>query len=522
MTSTVRNLAAASLIVMAGFVASRILGLVRNMVILSQFGAGREYEAFLAAIAIPDLVFQVLAGGAVGSAFIPVFKGYFARGEDAAGWRLTNSVMTIAVLATLPTAALLSLLARPVVVPLIVPGWDSASRELTAQLMQIMLISPVVFAVSGFVTSVLNSFQRFAWAALAPVIYNLAIIVAALLARPVGLGIQAVALGVTVGAGLHLLIQIPSLLAQGFRPRPRLDWRSSGVREVSRLVMPRMLGLAVVQLNLLVNVVLASFLMVGSLGYLNVAWLLIMSPLVLAMSISTAVFPTLAEESALERRDEVRRLFLLSLRLILFVTVPASVGLIALGEPIVELFFERGAFDAESTRLTAYALRFYALGLAGHAAVEIVTRVFYAFHDTWTPVRVAIGAIALNLVLSLVLMQTPLNFGGLALASSLAALIEGGMLLWLLSLRFQRQDGESLELANLGRWLGRVASAALIMGLVLVLARDWLQLHLASESILGHTLILLTGIAFGAALYVLLTTALRLPEPATLRSLLRR
>ena len=519
MASTVRRLAAASLVVMAGFVASRILGLVRNMVILSQFGAGREYEAYLAAIAIPDLVFQVLAGGAVGSAFIPVFKGYFALGKGEAGWRLTSSAMTLAVLLTLPVVLALGLLARPLVVPAIVPGWDAPSHDLTAELMQIMLVSPVVFAVSGFATSVLNSFQRFAWAALAPVFYNLAIIAAALLARPLGLGIHAVAMGVTAGSLLHLLIQVPSLLAQGYRFRPLVDWRSEGVRQVGRLMLPRMLGLAVVQVNQLVNVVLASFLVVGSLGFLNVSWLLIMSPLVLAMSVSTAVFPTLAEESALDRRDEVSRLFNLSLRMILFLTVPAAIGLLALGEPIVRVLFERGEFDAESTRLTAYALRFYALGLTGHAAVEIVNRVFYAFHDTWTPVRAAVGAIVLNLVLSVTLMQTPLNYGGLALANSIAALAEGGVLLWLLS---RRLGGGELALGGLADWLGRVAGAALLMGLVLRLAGDALFPRLDSQAPLEHTLALLVTIAAGVGLYLAMARLFRLDELAALRALLRR
>src|SRR5919198_5771356 len=216
MSDSIRSLAAASLVVMTGFVASRVLGLVRNMVITSQFGTGREYEAYVAAIAIPDLVFQVLAGGAVGSAFIPVFSGYFARGDQDDAWRLTNSAMTLAFVLTLPVAVGLAVLARPVA-EVVVPGWDAESKDLTAQLMRIMLGSPVIFAVSGFATSVLNSFQRFAWAALAPVAYNLAIIAAALLARPLGLGIQGVAIGVAVGAGVHLLVQVPSLLAQGFR-----------------------------------------------------------------------------------------------------------------------------------------------------------------------------------------------------------------------------------------------------------------------------------------------------------------
>jgi putative peptidoglycan lipid II flippase len=505
---------------MLGFVASRVLGLFRNMAILSQFGAGRDYEAYLAAIAIPDLVFQVLAGGAVGSAFIPVFKSYFARGADSDAWRLTNSVMTLAFVTTVPVTILLALLSRPLAEYVVVPGWDPSSKDLTAHLMRIMLVSPVIFAVSGFATSILNSFQRFAWAALAPVFYNLAIIVAALAARPLGLGIQGVAIGVVVGAGLHLLVQIPSLVGQGFQFRPMVDLGLSGVREVGRLMGPRMIGLGVVHLNQLLAIVLASFLVVGSLGYLNVAWLLIMSPLVLAMAVSTAVFPTLAEESALERRDEVRGLFLMALRMIVFLTVPASIGLIALAEPIIRLFFERGEFSAESTRMTAFALRFYALGLLGHATVEIVDRVFYAFHDTWTPVKVAVGAIVANLGLSVVLMRTPLNYGGLALANALAAVGEGAALVWLLSRKMRSENGRGLGLANLGHGLGRIAAAALMMGIAVFLLGELLFRSIELAPTIEHALVLLACISGGAAVYLVLARALRVQEVATLWRLL--
>jgi putative peptidoglycan lipid II flippase len=516
-----RSLAGASLVVMLGFVASRLLGLVRNMAILSQFGAGREYEAYIAAIAIPDLVFQVLAGGAVGSAFIPVFNSYFARGSEEDAWRLTNSVLTLAFVITLPVTLLLGVVAGPLVEYVVVPGWDTESKQLTAHLMRIMLVSPVVFAISGFATSVLNSFQKFAWAALAPIFYNLSIIVAAFVARPLGTGIEAVALGVAVGACLHLLVQVPSLLALGFRFRPMVDLALEGVRQVGRLMAPRMIGLGVIQLNQLINVILASFLVVGSIGFLNVAWLMIMSPLVLAMAVSTAVFPTLAAESALERREEVRKLFMLAFRMIVFLTVPASIGLIALGEPIIRLFFERGEFDAQSTRMTAFALQFYALGLVGHATVEIVDRVFYAFHDTWTPVRVALGAIVGNLALSLVLMRTPLNYGGLALANALAAVAEGGCLVWLLSRKMRTETGQGLGLGHLGNGLSRIVLAALAMGAIVILLRDILFRQIEFAPTLEHTVVLMVCIAGGTATYLALARVLRVQEMATLWRLVR-
>jgi putative peptidoglycan lipid II flippase len=311
-------------------------------------------------------------------------------------------------------------------------------------------------------------------------------------------------------------VQVPSLLQQGFRFRPVIDLKLSGVREVGRLMLPRMLGLGVVQLNQIANVVLASFLQVGSLGYLNVAWLMIMSPLVLAMAVSTAIFPTLVTESALAHRTEVRQLFLLSLRLILFLTLPASIGLIVLGEPLVRLLFEHGEFSPESTRQTAFALKFYALGLAGHAVVEIADRVFYAFHDTWTPVRAALGAIAMNLVLSLVLMRTPLEHGGLALANAIAALVEGGVLLLLLSRRMRSESGEGLGLVKLVNGLGKISVAALFMGVIVVLARDGLLLAVEPAATVEYGAVLGVCIALGGVAYVAFARLLRAEEIASL------
>jgi putative peptidoglycan lipid II flippase len=510
MYARARSLAAASLVVMAGFVASRVLGLVRNIVIAQQFGTGREYEAFVAALIVPDLVFQVMAGGAVGSAFIPVFKAYFARDDDEAAWRMTSTLMTIAVIGTGSVALVLAVAAREVT-ELVVPGWDAESKDLTATLMRTMLISPIVFAVSGFATSVLNSFERFALAALAPIVYNASIIASAIFLRP--LGIEGVAIGVVLGAGLHLLVQVPGLIALGMRFRPSVRLDHPGVHEVARLMGPRMVGLGVVHVSALVNVMLASYLIEGSVGYLAIAWLMTMTPLVLAMAVSTAVFPTLAEESARSHTDAVSEVFLLSLRTILFLTVPMAVGLIVLGEPLIRLLFERGEFTALSTTMTAYALTFYAIGLAGHATVEIADRVFYALNDTRTPVLIALGAFVLNFALSLLLMRTPLNYGGLALANSLAALAEATILMLVVSRRLS-----GLDLRSVGHSLLRTVSASALMGVMIAtlprLLQDWFSLARTIELSLAVMIAVLTG----AGIYLLLSHLMRSEE---LRVLLR-
>ena len=511
-----RKLAQGALVVMTGFLLSRLLGAVRNIVIAAHFGAGTEYGAYVAAIALPDLVFQILVGGAVGSAFIPVFKRYHATGQDDDAWYLTSSVINIFVLVAVATSALLAIFARPIM-DVWVAGQDAEFRDLVASLTRILLISPAVFAVSTFCSSVLNSYNRFAIAAMAPLMYNLSIIAAAWgLSGP--LGIYGLALGAVVGAVLHLLVQLPFCFRLGMRWRPILDFGHSGVREVVRLFAPRVLGLGVVQLNQVLSaIVLASFLGAVSIGYLNYAWQLIMLPLALAMAVGTAVFPTLSEESALEHTARFEQVFLFSLRMVLFLTIPATVGLIALGKPLIQLIFERGQFALDNaTDPTAAATVFYALGLAGHATVEIVDRVFYARHDTRTPVMAAVIAVFVNLVASLLLMQTALTFRGLALASSLAALVEASVLL-----RFTATRLPGLTISRLATPALRIGAASLVMGLPVAWLSGRLDPLLRPYGTPGEAVLLAICIGAGALLYALVSLAFRSDEIQALWRLVR-
>jgi putative peptidoglycan lipid II flippase len=399
---------------------------------------------------------------------------------------------------------------------IIAPGSPPEFRDLAASLTRILLITPAVFAASTFCASVLNSYHRFAVAALAPLMYNLAIIAGAFfLTGP--FGIYGLAIGAALGAVLHLLIQVPALMRLGMHWQPVVDLGHNGVREVARLFAPRVLGLGVVQLNkVLSGVLFASFLAAGSIAALDYAWLMIMTPLALAMAIGTAVFPTLSQASALEHRSQVQQVFQLSLRMILFLTVPASIGLMVLGEPVIRLFFERNQFTPESTALTAYALVFFAIGLAGHATVEIVDRVFYALHDTRSPVLVAIGAIGLNVVLSLILMRTALNFGGLALANSIAALVEAGVLIRLIHARLP-----GVDMRGLGTSLVRMLAASLVMGLPVAWLAERLEPMLSLYGTPGQAVLLAVCVSCGAALYAVASLAFRSHELTALWRLVR-
>ncbi|MBI5876756.1 MAG: murein biosynthesis integral membrane protein MurJ [Chloroflexi bacterium] len=503
------SLLRAATIVSAAFVASRALGLLREVVISAQFGTSAELDAYLAAFRIPDILFQLIAGGALGSAFIPTFAAYLARDDEPGAQALATTVINL-VLGLLSAVALIIALAAPWLVSVIVaPGFTPAQQALTVSLMRLMLVSTVIFGVSGIVMGVLNARQHFLLPALAPVVYNLAITGGALLLGP-SLGVAGLALGVVAGAAGHLLIQVPALMRAHFHWSSAVDLRHPGVHAVARLMGPRVVGLAITQLNFLVNTILASGLAAGSLAALNYAWLLMLLPQgIIAQAMATALFPTLAAQSARGETTALRATLSSSLRGLLFFMLPAAVGLMVAGGPLVAVLLQRGRFGADSTALTVYALQFYALGLVGHAVLEIVTRGFYALHDTRTPVMIGVAAMALNLLLSLLLIG-PLSFGGLALANSIATLLEAAAITWLLRARLGGLDGRALSGAA---W--RMALAAVVMGACLAG-------FLALAPGLNLWLSALGCLSIGGAAYLGAAYALRIDELRRVPQLLRR
>jgi len=509
------RIARAATQVMALFVLSRALGLAREIVIGAVFGTSAEYDAYLAAARIPDLLFSLMAGGALASAFIPPLAGYFARDDAEGGWRLASAVVNLVLVALTLAAGLAWAVAPALVATVLAPGFPPPQQALTVSLMRMMLVAPVLFGVSGVVMGILNTRQHFVLPALAPSLLNLSLIAAAgLLASR--MGARALALGYVVGAVLHLAVQLPGLPRVGARYHPVFTLSDPGVREVLRLMAPRVLGLAAVHLNFLVNTNIASRLGEGAVSALNYAWLLMLLPQgVFAQAVATAAFPTFAEQAARGERASMRHTLATTLRMVFFVTVPAAMGLLVLRRPLVALLFERGAFQAASTDAVAWALAFYALGLVGHAGVEIVVRAFYALHDTWTPVWVGGLAMSLNVVLSLTLpgvfawMGLPAH-GGLALANSVATLLEMGGLMVLLRPRLGGVEGRVL-----GASVARSGLAAGAMGLLLAL---WQRaLPGASGAVVGAG-----GILLGAGAYLLAAVLIGMDEVRAVRAMLNR
>ncbi len=500
-SATSRRVAGAALIVMAFFIISRFTGLAREIIIGARFGTSAEYDAYLAAFRVPDLLFQLVAGGALGSAFIPVFAGHWVRGEKPAAWLLFSRVLNLVTLLLILLAATAILFAQPLVSNIIAPGFSPEQQAETAQLMRIMLTGTVVFGASGLVMGALNATQHFLWPAAAPVVYNLAIIASVWWLAP-RMGIAGLAWGVVAGAIGHLLVQLPQLMRTGVVYAPSADLRDAGVREVLRLMGPRVLGLFFVQMQFLVNTILASGLAAGSLSALNYAWLIMLLPLgIFAQSVATAVFPTFAAQIAEGDADAMRRTLSQTLRTVLFLIIPAAVGLITFGAMIVRLLLERGSFTADSTALVAYALAFYALGLVGHASLEIMVRAFYALHNTWTPVLVGVGAMLLNILLSFWWVQ-PLGFGGLALANSVATLLEALLLLILLRRALGGIDGRALALSA-----GRTALAAAVMGAALYPLAQWAAAQSQSVRLLVDLGALLGGVAIFVGVSALVARA---------------
>ncbi len=503
------RLAQASLILMLAYVASRVLGLVRELVISYQFGTTRDLDAYQAAFRIPDLLFQILAAGAMGAAFIPPFTAYLARKREDEAWRMASTVLN-ATFAVLAVAAGLAALFAPQLAPLVAPGFDAEARALTASLMRIMLVSPVLAGLSGLATAILNSYQEFLLPALSPVVYNLSIIVAGLTLAPRSqMGVRGLAIGVAVGAALHLLIQVPGLVQRNRGYRLAIEPQQAGAREVGRLMLPRMAGLGAIQVNFLANTIIASGLAVGSIAALNYAFQLVMLPWgIFASAISTAVFPTLAEQAALARSEDIKRTLTASLRVILYLTVPAGVGLFVLREPLIRLLFERGEFTASSTAMTAQALMFYAPGLFAIAATEIITRGFYALHDTKTPVQVGVATVLLNILLSLLLSRR-MGHGGLALAYALANSLETLTLLAIIRRRLGGLDDRRLVASVL-----RTLVASLVMGEGLALGLYAAGDLLVASSLLVRLMLLTILMLIGGLLYLCLTIWLGSEEVA--------
>ncbi len=507
------RLAKSAGVVGAATLTSRILGLVRDQVLAYLFGAADAMDAFNVATRIPNLFRDLFAEGAMSAAFVPTFMRKLTHDGRAAAWRLGAQLMNALIAVTGVVVVAGMVFAEPLVRLLAGSYADVPGKlELTVLLTRILLPFLTLVAIAAAIMGMLNSLNRFFTPALSPAMYNVGIIAAGALLVPLmpGLGLDpivAIAIGALLGGIGQVALQAPMLFREGFRYEAKLNPSDPDLQQVLRLMGPGTLAGAAVQINLLVNMVLATGQGTGAVSWLGYAFRVMYLPIGLfGVSIAAANLPVVSRHAARNEPHEIRAAVSRALRLMLTVSVPATVGLIVLGQPIVELIFERGSFTPADSAATAAALLFYAPGLAGYSAVRIAVPCFYALGNSRTPAMISMGAVALNIVLNLALVQV-LGYRGLALGTSIAAVANAVLLLILLR---RRLDG--LDLPRVCLTLGKMVVASAAMGAVAWWFHGWLVEMWEGVSLSLRLLRVTASMAVAVAVLFVAARALRVRE----------
>jgi len=494
----------------------QLAGLVRGILIASAFPAA-ELDAFSAANRVSETLFNLIAAGALGSAFLPVFTSLLVKNHRTSAWKLASSLIMLVTLILSLAALLAALFAPQIVRYLLAPGLarDPQLFALTVNLLRIQSVSAVLFGLGGLVISILNAHQFFLIPQLTAAMYQVGQIFGVLvLAR--WLGIYGLAWGVVIGSTLFLLIQLPILFKLKGEFTPSLGLMNPDVKKVIQLMGPRVFGTAIVQLNFWVNTNLGSRMAEGSIISLSYGFMLmLMAQAAIAQSAAIAAMPTFSVQYALGKLDEMRMSLASTLRGIFLLALPASVGLILLARPIIAMLYQRGEFNAVIAEMTAWALLWYAAGLVGHSLMEVLTRAFYAQHDTKTPVIIGTIAMGLNVLFSFMFVRVFsqigwMPHGGLALANSLATALEATALFI-----FMRRRLNGIEGNYIARGFIACALASLGMGIGL-----WFWLQAAGS--LTRWVVTLGGVMIGGIIYGVGVILLRVPEVQMFTSAITR
>ncbi len=516
-------LSAAFLLACVGAV-SRMLGFFRNALLAAHFGAGDELDVYFAAFRIPDFLFNVLFLGALSAGFIPVFIAYWTKGEREAAWKLTNDMVHMAI-AVFVVVSVALMLAAPLFMPYVVPGFSEEKLAEAIALTRIMLLQPLILAISGVFAGVLQSLRRFFVYALTPVFYNVGIIVGIVALAP-RYGVKGLAWGVVIGAFLHALIQLPALARTGYRYSFTLHTAFAGLRRVLALMIPRAVGLMIVQVNLLITTRFASLIGGGALAVFNFASdLQGFSIGVIAASFAVAAFPTLAEEGSASKEHAFGETLVKTSRQIAFFLIPATALFIILRAQIVRVTLGYGAFAQgwEDTRLTAAALGILSIGILAQGLYLVVVRAFFALHDTTTPLLVGAASAFLNVLLSFWWVRV-WGLPGLALAFVSANIVHTTLLFLMLwsnipSLPFVRLLEGFVRFV-----LGGLFAAAVAYGTLYSIDAfyRYFEIPFQTNTVVGIFLQgLLAGVA-GVGAYLALTAVWRLPEVHDLAVTIRR
>ena len=496
---------------------SRVFGFLRDMVIAMAFGSSSSADAFFVAFRIPNMQRRILAEGAMTAAFIPVFTETLTKKGESVAWKLAANLFNILIL-VLSSASLLILIFSPAVITVFAPGFidEPGKFELTVKLTRCMAPYLFFIGLAAFCMGILNTLKVFALPAAAPISQNISMILSVLFISPLmDEPIIGLAIGVVVGGALQLLIQLSAVLKKGMHFEKTLNFKQKEVFKIVRLMGPVILGLAVYELNIMIDTLIASLLPGGSISYLYYGNRLVQLPLgIFAVALGVALLPTLSSQAAKGNLKELVQTLGFSIRLILFITIPATVGLIILREPIINTLWQRGEFLASTTDGTAIALLYYSIGLCAYSGIKIIAPAFYSLQDTKTPAKIGIYSMILNTVLNLILMG-PLQHGGLALATSIAALFNVALLIYYLRKRLGLMGGRKILRSTI-----KMAFAALAMGIITYLGRE--SFYYISDPLLIRLFVLTACISFGMLVYALLSQFMRNEEWRFLLDLIKK
>ncbi len=491
------SVAMAALIISLAGIISRILGLFRDRILASQFGAGDTLDIYYAAFRIPDLVYNLLVLGALSAAFIPVFTSLHSTDEKKEAWSLASGMLnlqTIAVFLISGTFALFS----PWLLHIITPGFSDEKIAITSVFSRIMFLSPILLGISAIFGGILVSFKKFLIYSLAPIFYNVGIIIGALVFVPI-MGSHGLAWGVVLGAGLHMLVQYPTVRFSGFHYRP-ISFsilKNHHVRKVIRLMIPRALGIAVNQVNLLVITIFASTLAAGSLTIFTFANNIQATPIGLfGSSFAIAVFPLLSTYAAKNKWVEFSESFFKIMRQILFFIIPLSIVLIILRAQIVRVVLGSGKFDWEDTVLTFQTLGLLSISLFAQALIPLITRSFYAIHNTKTPFYIALISETVNILL-VILLIGKYSVLGLAVAFSAGSLVNMSLLLIYL-----RKNLPGFKFSGISDWLFNIILASGITGIAIQISKYGVGHFVDIDTFLGIFLQLTASSAIGFLVFI--------------------
>jgi putative peptidoglycan lipid II flippase len=520
-TSPGGSLARQAGLISAMTLASRVLGLVREMVFARLLGAGLHADAFQAAFRIPNLLRDLFAEGALSAAFVPTYARALAEGGRERAFALASRLFTVLAVVLGLLVVVAFVFARPLVA-LLAPGFDAepGKVELTVQLTRVMLPFLPLVSFAAVAMGMLNAHERFGTPASAPAAFNVVSIAWAVALWALGFDVTQVALGWAVGTLLggaaQFLIQVPGMFKLGWRPR--LEWAPGdpGIRRVTELMGPATVGLAAVQVNIFVSTIFASQ-DPGAIACLQYAFRVLYLPIGLfGVAVGTVVTAGFARRAAAGDTEGMRQTLARALRLLAFLTFPATAGLMVLSTPIVRLLFERGLFDAQATIDTAAALVFYSVGMIGYTSVKVVAPAFYALGRPRLPVLASGFAVLTNLVF-LLLASRSLGFRAVALGTALGSLVNGLILI----AAFERRVGGLMR----GLWTAGMAKtllATLLMAPAAWLAARWLERSWGTAGLLAQLVVGLGPVAVGGLVYMVVARLLAVPEADAIWGLLRR